>query len=768
MSVRVLQAFEDTSSDAYAFVRKAAGLENAIRDAVYSYEKKMSENDRKALAERLCAARGAEVRFLHKDPPKIERNEDLPFREILPLGPLARLTARREVLAPHDHHAAGGVEDLTAACEWLSFDSVRVATGEIEDDGDVVSLRSTIFCLKSFLSFYCSAAIGPLPSLGAVDEELVDLCFKRIRQEHLFRGKEVLDHQEQFFRTLSRRPKEKDYATVAGQILHGDPGTGKTYLLSLISRMMRMASITETISVGEMEIGGLKGDICKTLRAVLERPKDFPWLPCFLIIDEIDTLAPDRLRSNQEISESKQGAMGLLITLFKGGRQVPNLYILGTTNRYDSMDEALLRRIGSEFHMGTLTPELREAWLRDSVGALLGQGAYTARQREQFRNLVTAASNGFSGDACSKLVRSFDSGIIPCGGAFEELCAATLRSIISVISRASVPFGHTTAASVLQAALPCADHHNDGSPGAIVEAAVNWLFGDAEDHTGKLIGDIFSGTVEVGTNSAPDESCVEALAFLPSLRDGASNVRASYDLLLSAMLLFCAKRNIARCELVTGGSLALSGFTAASDAKKQLYTIAEMQSKYPSSMLLLDVDSLVAVESQATEKLVGGGGSPPAIQNDLLHACMEIFSKHSSPLHQVMLLCSKKPTACLLSRALEWQPEKAENAGSGAMQPHSRSVLLERKICQNCNAVFSAIDNGPYACRSHTCSVEDEDGVVVRSHAIMQKLRMRCSLFYSCNRSIFSIGGGTHDGCSLSYHRARRPPAGQSQQQQQY
>lgn len=196
---RVLQAFQEAGTDDNAFLRKAGTLQIAVQAALQSYEAQLTDKERRALVERVRAAHPGEAHFLRKDPPKIERNEDLPFREILPLGPLARLAAR----------AVG--EPL--GCDG-SFCTVSVCGG-IEDDGkDPVSLRCTVFRLKSFLAFYCPPPIGPLPSIGAVDKVLVGLCFEKIREERLFHGKEVLDSQEEFFRALSCRPKAEDYAIV--------------------------------------------------------------------------------------------------------------------------------------------------------------------------------------------------------------------------------------------------------------------------------------------------------------------------------------------------------------------------------------------------------------------------------------------------------------------------------------------------------------------------------------------------------------------------
>jgi transitional endoplasmic reticulum ATPase len=76
---------------------------------------------------------------------------------------------------------------------------------------------------------------------------------------------------------------------------------------------------------------GIVGDTERMLNEISERAKLIPWEMCVLLIDEIDTLAPNRKLSNNS-SNKESGAFGLLLSILDGNKITPNLKIIGSTN----------------------------------------------------------------------------------------------------------------------------------------------------------------------------------------------------------------------------------------------------------------------------------------------------------------------------------------------------------------------------------------------------------------------------------------------------
>ena len=64
---------------------------------------------------------------------------------------------------------------------------------------------------------------------------------------------------------------------------------------------------------------------------------------CVCLIDEIDSLAPDR-KSNSS-SGSNQDLIGVLLATLDGSKTRPNLKIVATTNFRCKLDDAFLRRM---------------------------------------------------------------------------------------------------------------------------------------------------------------------------------------------------------------------------------------------------------------------------------------------------------------------------------------------------------------------------------------------------------------------------------------
>ncbi len=122
-----------------------------------------------------------------------------------------------------------------------------------------------------------------------------------------------------------------------GILLWGPPGTGKTLLAKAVAAQAR----ANFISVKGPELmSRWVGAAEQAVRELFTKARQAS--PCVVFIDEIDTLAPARGQASGDSGVSDR-VVGQLLTELDGMQDCPNLILIGTTNRRDALDPALLR-----------------------------------------------------------------------------------------------------------------------------------------------------------------------------------------------------------------------------------------------------------------------------------------------------------------------------------------------------------------------------------------------------------------------------------------
>merc|ERR1719197_1201239 len=143
----------------------------------------------------------------------------------------------------------------------------------------------------------------------------------------------------QIFRNLGVKPPK-------GVLLHGPPGTGKT--------LMARAVANETgafffIINGPEIMSKMAGDSEANLRRAFEEAEKNA--PAIIFIDEIDSIAPKRDKTNGEL---ERRIVSMLLTLMDGLKGRGQIVVIGATNRVNVIDPALRRfgRFDREIEMG--------------------------------------------------------------------------------------------------------------------------------------------------------------------------------------------------------------------------------------------------------------------------------------------------------------------------------------------------------------------------------------------------------------------------------
>ena len=122
-----------------------------------------------------------------------------------------------------------------------------------------------------------------------------------------------------------------------GIILHGKPGTGKTYL----AKALASESGVNFISVkGPQILSRYIGESEKGVRELFRIAKQAA--PCILFLDELDSLTPRRSNDSSG-SGVIDRVIGQFLTEMDGIEDLKGVIVLAATNRIDLIDPALLR-----------------------------------------------------------------------------------------------------------------------------------------------------------------------------------------------------------------------------------------------------------------------------------------------------------------------------------------------------------------------------------------------------------------------------------------
>jgi transitional endoplasmic reticulum ATPase len=131
--------------------------------------------------------------------------------------------------------------------------------------------------------------------------------------------------------------KKADTKPPKGIILHGKPGTGKTYL----AKALASESGVNFISVkGPQILSRYIGESEKGVRELFRMAKQAS--PCILFLDEIDSLTPRRSNDSSG-SGVIDRVIGQFLTEMDGIEDLKGVIVLAATNRIDLIDPALLR-----------------------------------------------------------------------------------------------------------------------------------------------------------------------------------------------------------------------------------------------------------------------------------------------------------------------------------------------------------------------------------------------------------------------------------------
>ncbi|KAJ6783151.1 hypothetical protein PWT90_01449 [Aphanocladium album] len=147
-----------------------------------------------------------------------------------------------------------------------------------------------------------------------------------------------------------------------GCLLWGPPGCGKTLVAQAVANQAQASFI---LINGPELLNKYVGESERAVRELFARARSST--PCILFFDEFDSVVPRRDGgSGGGGSEAGTRVVNALLTELDGAQDRSGIYVIGTTNRPDMIDEAILRpgRLSEQLFLDLPTPEERVDILR--------------------------------------------------------------------------------------------------------------------------------------------------------------------------------------------------------------------------------------------------------------------------------------------------------------------------------------------------------------------------------------------------------------------
>jgi transitional endoplasmic reticulum ATPase len=174
-----------------------------------------------------------------------------------------------------------------------------------------------------------------------------------------------------------------------GFIFHGPPGTGKTLFAKAIANAMNATiQVVSGPEIMDMWVGKSESNL-RRLFSIARRNA-----PAVIFFDEFDSIASQRSGIADGGSRASNAVVAQLLSEIDGFRPDQDLLVIGTTNRLDIIDEALLR----PSRLQPIHIALPDQATRRKIAAIHARAFEAPLLSPELLDSISERSEGFNGD----------------------------------------------------------------------------------------------------------------------------------------------------------------------------------------------------------------------------------------------------------------------------------------------------------------------------------------------------------------------------------
>ncbi len=634
------------------------------------------------------------------------------------------------------NHIPAHVEGIRNSVNALQFKTIgnNKIRNSNNESSRAESLHSWHKCLLS-LYYYSGSKYD---ELGYLNQDALKNGFEEQKQNKEFDIGPVLDKIKVALEVYTIPENIKAMRVKShGMLFYGPPGTGKTHLSNVIIKKSGLEPVVEPLSSAELN-RSLVGATEKLLMAIWDRAKRCPQWLCCVAIDEIESLVPKR---NDKAAGHKVDALSLLLSLIGGIKDVPNLYVIASTNRLNKIDDAFARRLQDKFYIGKLTNKQRI----DLLGQMQNKQVSLLQEHVnidfcQLQDIMAKLTTNFSGAALaslrSRILSYFD--LNQNDKNVNELTKENLIEIaVKVAHDFQIRLGRYSIPQLIQ---------NSG------QNDYNELWDKVKDEnilSGRILIDLQPNTALIGFEY--HNHIIDELLEI-NLKERFEDV-FYVSHMIPIILDFCIQLQVDNIQLIdTDALVSASAFDEASIAELVNEALEEFD-KFDNGLIVFDVDTLVGVsESQSGMN----DSSSYSVQNqrlwqNILHAFKRSYFNENISKRKWCMFISGSSFLIKQFQNLTAFPKTKTQIIKENEDAEARTKALE---CINCHCMYLEVDNNINACGYHPgalINISDTNRLPISQNGFLDILRdkktneeierFKKSYFYVCCMEQFHSAG---------------------------
>jgi hypothetical protein len=418
--------------------------------------------------------------------------------------------------------------------------------------------------------------------------------------------------------------------------------------------------------------------------AIWDRAKRCPHLLCCIAIDEIDALTPKR---NDKAAGHKVDALSLLLSLVGGIKDIPNVFVIGSTNYKNKIDEAFSRRIEDKIFIGKLTNEQRIAMLKHMQCDEANLPKHVKIDFDKLSDLMAKLTTNFSGAALAslrtRLLTYFD------------------------LNRENKRINHISNDLLIDFAIKVADDFQV----RLGKCSIPKLLKDSTQNIGHLWVEVSN---EINNHNLSGRILIDLqensrfIGFEKKTKDlfeiKLNNIIHSSHL-IPLILDFSIKFKIDNIQLINNDLLSSTCSFDEGAINELISESLEEFDKFENGLIVFDIDNLVGVNESGTSSI--DANSSYSVQNQRLWQNIIYFYKNLNNTRKTVKWCFIISSSQFLIKQLKSITHFPKSKLEIETEKRDHDEKTKVRKCINCNSCYYEAENNINSCYYH-------DGALVR------------------------------------------------------